>query len=182
MSMTQVSTAFEVYQFMSEKNILIAFTGHFDHLVTTSLLKNIKNKLTALQSVTGIDKKVYNILVESIENISKYSSLRNHNHKIAMLLLCKSDDHFTVITGNHILNKDIPALKDKLDKISKLTSQELKKMYRDQMLSKRTDENSAGLGIIDIAIKSDNHIKYDFKPLTETTSFYLFQTEINIQK
>lgn len=180
--MTQVSTAFEVYQFMSEKNILIAFTGYFDHLVTTSLLKNIKNKLSALQSVTGIDKKVYNVLVESIENISKYSSRSNDNQKIAMLLLCKSDAHFTVITGNHILNKDVPALKEKLEKVSKLSPAELKKMYREQMLSKRTDENSAGLGIIDIAIKSENQIKFDFKPLTELSSFYLFQTEINIQK
>lgn len=46
--MSQVSTAFEVYQFMSEKNILVAFTGHFDHLVTTSLLKNIKSKLGSI--------------------------------------------------------------------------------------------------------------------------------------
>jgi hypothetical protein len=66
--MAQVSTAFEVYQFMSAKNILVAFTGHFDHLVTTSLLKNIKNKLIELQSVTGIDKRVYNVLVESKKN------------------------------------------------------------------------------------------------------------------
>lgn len=180
--MTQVSTAFEVYQFMSEKNILVAFTGYFDHLVTTSLLKNIKNKLGALQSATGIDKRVYNVLVESIENISKYSSKRNHHQNIAMLLLCKSDAHFTIITGNHILNKDIPALKEKLEKVSKLNPEGLKKMYREQMLSKRTDENSAGLGIIGIAIKSDNRIKYDFKPVNELTSFYLFQTEINIQK
>jgi len=180
--MTQVSTAFEIYQFMSEKNILIAFTGYFDHLVTTSLLKNIKNKLSVLQSATGIDKKVYNVLVESIENISKYSSGRNHNPNIAMLLLCKSDDHFTIITGNHILNKDIPALKEKLEKVSKLNPTELKKMYREQLLSKRTHENSAGLGIIDIAIKSGNQIKFEFKPVTDLTSFYLFQTEINIQK
>ncbi len=176
--MTPASTAFEVYQFMSEKNILIAFTGYFDHLVTTSLLKNIKNKLSVLRSTTGIDKKVYNVLVESIENISKYSTNKNQN--IAMLLLCKSETHFTVITGNHILNNDIDELKKKLDKVASLSLAELKKMYREQMLSKRTHENSAGLGIIDIAIKSDNHIKYDFKQLTELTSFYLFQTEIKI--
>ncbi len=180
--MTQVSTAFEVYQFMSEKNILIAFTGHFDHLVTTSLLKNIKNKLSNLQSVTGIDKRVYNILVESIENISKYSSRTSQGQNIAMLLLCKSDDHFTVITGNHVLNKDVPALKERLEKISKLNPTELKKLYREQMLSTRVDDNSAGLGIIDIALKSGNKIKYDFKPMTDLTSFYLFQTEIKIQK
>ena len=180
--MTQVSIAYEVYQFMSEKDILMAFTGHFDHLVTTSLLKNIKSKLGELQTATGIDKKVYNVLVESIENISKYSSKSIEHKNNAMLLLCKSENKYTVITGNHIMNKDVPALKEKLDKVLKLTLVELKKMYREQMLSKRVDENSAGLGIIDISIKSENHIKYDFKPITEDSSFYLFQTEINIQK
>lgn len=180
--MTQVSTAFEVYQFMSEKNILVAFTGHFDHLVTTSLLKNIKSKLGELQSMTGIDKKVYNVLVESIENISKYTLKNAHKHNIAMLLLCKGENNFTIITGNHVLNKDIPALKERLDRVIQLGQEDLKRMYREQMLTKRTDENSAGLGIIDIAIKSKNQIKYDFKPLNDQTSFYLFQTEINIQK
>jgi hypothetical protein len=180
--MTQVSAAFEVYKFMSEKNILVAFTGHFDHLVTTSLLKNIKSKLGDLQSMTGIDKRVYNVLVESVENISKYTSKNAHKNNIAMLLLCKGEKNFTVITGNHVLNKDIPLLKAKLDKVIHLGEEGLKKMYREQMLSERKDENSAGLGIIDIAIKSKNQIKYEFKPLSDELSFYLFQTEINIQK
>lgn len=180
--MTQVSTAFEVYKFMSEKNILVAFTGQFDHLVTTSLLKNIKNKLGNLQSMTGIDKRVYNILVESIENISKYTSKNGIQNNISMLLLCKGESTFTVITGNHVFNKDIPLLKEKLDKVISLGEEGLKKMYREQMLSERKDENSAGLGIIDIAIKSKNQIKYEFKPLTEDVSFYLFQTEVSIQK
>lgn len=180
--MSQVSTAFEVYQFMSAKDILVAFTGHFDHLVTTSLLKNIKSKLVDLQSMTGIDKKVYNVLVESVENISKYTSKNGQKHNLAMLLLCKGENHYTIITGNHVRNEDIPALKEKLDKVIQLDHENLKRMYRQQMLTERKDENSAGLGIIDIAIKSKNQIKYDFKYLNEQTSFYLFQTEINLQK
>lgn len=178
--MTQILTAFEVYQFMSEKNILIAFTGHFNHTVATSLLRNIKTKLNELQTVTAIDKKVYNIMVESIENISKYSSRGNDSQNSGMLLLCQSETHFTVITGNPVLNEDVPALKEKLDRVLDLNPSELKKMYREQLLAQRTDENSAGLGIIDIAIKSGNQIKYNFKPLTKQTSFYLFQTEISI--
>lgn len=180
--MTQVSTAFEVYQFMSAKNILVAFTGHFDHLVTTSLLKNIKNKLIELQSMTGIDKRVYNVLVESVENISKYSYKNPEKPSVSMLLLCKGEESYTVITGNHVLTKNVEALKNKLEKVSTLGTDDLKKMYRQQMLSERTDENSAGLGIIDIALKSGNQIKYDFKTVNDTVSFYLFQTEIKIQK
>lgn len=180
--MASISTAFEAHQLMSEENTLIAFTGHFDHLLTTLLLLNIKNKLSSLEAATGIDRKVYSVLVESIENVSKHSSNTNQSPNIAILILSKSEDKYTIVTGNHILNEEIPALKEKLEKVSKHSQAELKQLYREQILSKRTDDNNAGLGIIDIAIKSGNMIQFEFKPLTEQTSFYLLQTEINIQK
>ncbi len=179
--MTSISTAFEAHQLMCEKNTLIAFTGHFDHLLTTLLLINIKNKLSSLESTTGIDRKVYSVLVESIENVSKHSLSGDEQQNNAILLLSKSEDRYTIVTGNHIINSEIPALKAKLDKVLNHNPTELKQMYREQILSKRSDENNAGLGIIDIAIKSGNMIKYEFKPLTELTSFYLLQTEITIQ-
>lgn len=180
--MASISTAFEAHQLMSEKNTLIAFTGHFDHLLTTLLLVNIKNKLSSLESTTGIDRRVYSVLVESIENVSKHSSTGNEVQDVAILILSKSETKYTIVTGNHIMNSDIPALKTQLEKVSKYNQAELKQLYREQILSKRTDDNNAGLGIIDIAIKSGNMIKYEFKPITEKTSFYLLQTEINIQK
>jgi len=180
--MASISTAFEAHQLMSEKNTLIAFTGHFDHLLTTLLLVNIKNKLSSLESTTGIDRRVYSVLVESIENVSKHSSTGNEIQDVAILILSKSETKYTIVTGNHIMNSDIPALQNKLEKVLKHNQAELKQLYREQILSKRTDDNNAGLGIIDIAIKSGNMIKYEFKPITDLTSFYLLQTEINIQK
>ena len=180
--MASISTAFKAHKIMSEKNTLIAFTGHFDHLLTTLLLLNIKNKLSALEASTGIDRRVYSVLVESIENVSKHSCKGDQTQNIAILLLSKSDDKYTIVTGNHILNEEIPALKEKLERVLKYNQEELKQLYREQILSKRTDDNNAGLGIIDIAIKSGNAIQYEFKALTELTSFYLLQAEINIPK
>jgi hypothetical protein len=180
--MASISTAFEAHQIMSKKNTLIAFSGQFDHLLTTLLLLNIKNKLSVLESATGIDRKVYSILVESIENVSKHSFNGDKTQNIAILLLSKSDDKYTIVTGNNIMNNDIPSLQQKLDKVLNHNHAELKQLYREQILSKRTDENSAGLGIIDMAIKSGNLIQYEFKPVTEVASFYLLQIEINIKK
>ncbi len=180
--MTFISTAFETHKLMCKENMLIAYTGHFDHLLTTLLLVNIKSKLSELESSTGIDKRVYSVLVESIENVSKHGFQGDEKQFIATLLLSKSDTKYTIVTGNHVLNTEIPEIKAKLENVMRRNQMELKQMYREQILSKRTDENNAGLGMIDIAIKSGNLIIYDFKPLTENTSFYLFQTEINIPK
>ena len=61
------------------------------------------------------------------------------------------------------MNDEIPALKEKLEKVLNHNQAELKELYREQILSKRTDDNNAGLGIIDIAIKSGNLMQYEFK-------------------
>jgi|GEM_PF-1756065 hypothetical protein len=172
--------AYEVHKFMSKMDILVAFTGHFDHQMITILLKNIRGKLKTTSPEMAIEQKVYCILVECVENVSKYSSGNEDSSRNGMFMLCKSDTKYTVITGNPMLNKDIPSLKTKLDNVSKMSREELKQLYRQQIMSERETENNAGLGIIDIALKSGNQFHYNFKPLTETTSFYHFQTEIEI--
>ncbi|MBA3705619.1 MAG: hypothetical protein H0W84_06875, partial [Bacteroidetes bacterium] len=163
--------------FMSDRNILIAFTGHMDHKVTTSLLKNIKSKLNLFPARNSADIKVYSILVESMENISKHASQQNR----AMLLLSKTETTYSIVAGNPVENKNVPALRGRLEKISKLDNSELKKIYRDKLISGQGTEISGGLGMLDIAIKSQNKLKYDFQPLSELMSFYLLQIEINIQ-
>jgi hypothetical protein len=174
--------AFEVHNFMSEQDILVAFSGQFNHQVINTLLKNIKYKLMSAPSEPAIDQKVYCILVECIENVSKYASRDPDKPKNGIFLLCKNDTEFRVITGNPILNADITPLKEKLETVAALQVPELKQMYRQQLLSERASENSAGLGLIDIAIKSGNKIQFNFRPLTNEMSFYHFQAVITINQ
>lgn len=170
-----------VHDLLNDPTLLMAFTGHFDHLLTTLILINIKNKLSATDGLTGVEKKVYSVLVECIENVSKHSIIAEKRN-LSTVYIGKTDFKYIIVTGNYIPNNEVDELKQKLEKAKASSLQELKQMYREQILSKRSDENNAGLGIIDMAIKTGNQIKYNFKPATENTSFYLLQTEINIQK
>jgi hypothetical protein len=175
-----ILNAFEVHKFMSEQNILVAFSGQFNHQVITSLLKNVKNKLTNTPSEPDIDQKVYCILVECIENVSKYAAREPEKSNNAIFLLCKAPGYYRIITGNPIRNTDIPTLKEKLELVASLDHSHLKQLYRQQLLSERESDNSAGLGLIDIAIKSGNKIQFNFRPLAGDDSFYHFQVDINL--
>ncbi|MFY9308849.1 MAG: SiaB family protein kinase [Bacteroidia bacterium] len=177
-----VAKALEIHSLLNNKDTLMAFTGYFDHLLTTLLLINIKNRLSNAEMLSGVEKKVYSVLVECIENVSKHNIPGNNIRNISTLLISKSDTKYTIVTGNEITNEEVPLLKERLERVAGSTLQELKQSYREQILSKRTDDNNAGLGILDIAIKTGNQIKYQFKPINESTTFYLFQTEITIQK
>ena len=174
-------SVFETYQFMSDKNIFFAYTGTFDHFTITSLLKGIKRKLKLLEIEKIIAQKIHSILVEKVENIRKYGVAENEKENTGILLLGKTDQKYIVISGNVIANTDVASLKEKLEKISNLSIEELKHEYRKQILVKNVVKTGAGLGLIDIAIKSGNGIKYNFRKHSEKSSFYFLQTEINVK-
>ena len=46
-----------VHDLLNDPTLLMAFTGHFDHLLTTLILINIKNKLSATDGLTGVEKR-----------------------------------------------------------------------------------------------------------------------------
>lgn len=176
--MKDITDAIEIFDIMGKTNILLAFCGRFDHTMNTSLLLNSKAELNELGEAFGVNKKVYNVLVESVENVTRYSSHGNENNIKSILLLCKSENTYSIITCNAIQNKDVAPLKERLDTVISSSKEKLKTNYREQILSERISENAAGLGILDIAIKTDNKIRYHFKDYSPTTSLYFFQAEI----
>lgn len=176
--MKDITDAIEIFEIMGKTNILLAFCGRFDHTMNTSLLLNSKAELNELGEAFGVNKKVYNVLVESIENVSRHSAHGNNNNIKSMLLLCKTDNKYSVITCNAIEKKDVLPLKDRLDSVKNASKEELKMNYREQILSERVSDNAAGLGILDIAIKTDNKIRYHFKEYSTDTSLYFFQAEV----
>ncbi len=178
--MENILNAAEIFDYLGKTNILMAFCGRFDHTMNTSLLLNSKLELDQVGEAFGVNKKVYNVLVESVENVTRYAAHGNKNDIKSMLLLCKTENSYKIITCNAILNKDVIPLKNRLDTVIKLRKEELKANYREQILAERISENAAGLGIIDIALKTDNKIQYHFKDYSENTSLYFFQAEINI--
>ena len=177
--MKDLTDAIEIFDVMGKTNILLAFCGRFDHTMNTSLLLNSKTELNDLGEAFGVNKKVYNVLVESVENVTRHALHGNENNIKSLLLLCESENTYSIITCNAVLNTSVIPLKERLDGIIKQSKEELKTNYREQILAERISENGAGLGIIDIAIKTDNKIRYHFKPYSANTSLYFFQAEIN---
>jgi len=177
----QHSLVFEVYQYMSEKNIFFSYTGTFDHFTITALLKGVKRKLKLLEIEKLIAQKIHSVLVEKVENIRKYGAQESEKENTGILLLGKTDDKYIVITGNKVLDADVLILKEKLERIAGLSVEQLKQEYRKQILIKESFETGAGLGLIDIAIKSGNGIKYEFKKHGDASTFYFMQTEISIK-
>ena len=61
--------AFNIYNKMDKNNILLSFKGDITSELLTSILQIMESKLDNLQEEPKIKKKVYNVLVECLQNL-----------------------------------------------------------------------------------------------------------------
>ncbi len=170
---------FELYNKMKDEEIVLAFNG----VMTEDLLSSVFQMMDIKSEVNPQDlrrkKKVNNILVECLQNIYHHGDdltgeKSMDSPRTVMFLICKSaDHHYRIITGNHMLRSSVMDLKDKIDKVNSLTSEELKNLYRDVLSTNvLSEKGGAGLGIIDLVRKSGNKIEYSFDDVNDRYSFF----------
>lgn len=176
--MTQVSTdfAFKLNKTMEEHSIRISYTGEFNAELTSVLLG--MSKSTAKMGAVQI--KVYNIMIESLENVVRHASKSIESPYPAIFILAQNEDYHYVCTGNKIHNDDIPPLQKKLDQVNSLTKEKLRSWYNEVLINGETPDDSrgAGLGIIDMAIKSQSKLHYEFTPINESSAFFVLKIKI----
>jgi len=168
-----------------EKLLLIDFSGEFQFETIEFLLGQAKGKLNTLEIKIGLKKKIVNILIECLENIYKYTKLSiegdySNINFLSKISLEKINENFIIKAGNTILNSDIEKLKSKIEKVNTLNREELQKYYKEIINDgKISDKGGAGLGIIDIAMKSGKPMICNFTPMNEKHSFYELIIEIS---
>ena len=168
-----------IYDLMSDQEILVTYVGDVTLDITNALLKGIKNDKIHFDQEMGVQKKVYNIIVECLENIYRHNEVIEKTNRPAIFILGKSDDSYIVITGNHVYNKQVGSIQQVLDLINGLDKEEVKKLYRNILAEGNLSEKGgAGLGIFDIAIKSGKKLEYEFVPVENDISFYILKTQI----
>jgi hypothetical protein len=163
---------------LNEENVLINFNGKFNRENILSILSVIKGQM----NISSTSKKVYGIMVEMLQNISKHTNNIEENIKNrGIFFLSKKDNKFILTSGNYIHNSDIDGLVKKIDGINNLSAEDLYEQYNSVLLDITPSEKKTGLGFIDIKIKSENKIIYYFKEIDNNFSFFALQSTIQIK-
>lgn len=168
--------AIEIFNTMTSENIVYVFHGDFNYSVINTLLNDIKRELHKSAADIRTAKKTYKVLVECLENVHKHS-VRKDNQTLenneGIFILQRKGDAFVVAIGNSIQNEDVDGLKGHLDEINDLDADGLKKKYRETLLTTEVSEKGgAGMGMIDIALKSGSILDYSFAEYTESKQFF----------
>lgn len=167
------------------ENVLLAFKGSITTEMINSILDEVETKLEGFNEDPKIRKKVYNVLVESLQNLYHHvddlpdSYKDEFEEKFGILVVSKVNDSYQISTGNFVKSEKIKYLKDKIDKINSLSKDELKDMYKFILNhQKMSTKGGGGLGLVDIARKTGNKLNYMFKNFNN--DFYFFNLDVLI--
>jgi hypothetical protein len=166
---------------MSENNVYLIWSGHISPDVGKEVLSFTETKLSEGDVESILRKRVFSILVEILENVSRYSPGRGPEEKFGMPLamIRMEDNDYTLTTGNLILNTDVEELKGKLDIINAYDKVGLKELFR-KSLSGQTiiTDRTGNMGLIDMARKSGSKLEYQFEKLNDLFSYFILSVKV----
>jgi len=175
----------EYYSRLNGGDVLMAFKGSISSELISNVLEVVESRMDEYRESSKIRKKVYNVLVESLQNLYHHIEVlpevmqKEFDDKFGILVVSRQDDRYKISTGNFIGQDKVDVLRNKIDKINSMSRDELKDMYKFILNHQRLSEKGGGgLGLVDIARKTGNQLDYTFEKFDDT--YYFFNLDVFI--
>ena len=176
---------YDLHRAMMAQNLIIVYQGEFTQETTKSILAMAERNLESSGEESTIKRKVFNIMVEALQNIVKHSSeahaqAGNLVSQSAIFMIGKQPNQYSIMTGNPIRKADSADLKRKLDDLNKLDKEGLKEMYKEIIKNTQISEKGgAGLGFVDMARKSGEPLEFDFPEMNAEYNFFCLKVNVS---
>lgn len=173
---------FDLHQTMRSQALILVYQGDFTQETTKSILTMAERTLEASRENPATKRKVFNVMVESLQNIVKHSEQmagENSGMQSAIFLIGKEANCYGIMSGNPVHKSRVDALKQTLERINTLDKEGLKDLYK-RIIKDTTisDKGGAGLGFVDMARKSGEPLWFDFPEMSADYCF--FSLKVNV--
>jgi hypothetical protein len=176
------STLQQIHAIMNQENAVLVYSGEFNQDIVKSMLSYAEGKLDA----TGVDdlvkKKMFNVMVEMLQNITKHQFTTDEEQVVQpCFVLIEEDEYFNVVTGNPIHVDKIDIVSERINTVNGMNADQLKEYYKQARLNSRiSDVGGAGLGFIDMARKSENKLDFGVYDIdSEDYKYFSLKARIN---
>ncbi len=167
---------------MAASGFPLIYKGEMNHQIMRSFAFMANRKITEKNLPTSTRKRVFHIMIECLQNVTKHSDDFDKNDRQignGLFIIGQEKSAFYVITGNLVRNEKIKALEERLIAINQADPAELKELFLKQMMEgKLNEKGGAGLGLIDIARKSGRKLFYHFVPYDNHRHYFLLAVSI----
>lgn len=171
---------------MMDNHIILSFKGEINSDIISMVLQIMESKLDAVQEKGTVKKRIFNILVECMQNLYHHAEaedLEDSSRRAAMLELFFDDEYYYITSGNYIKKEEVERLRDRIDRVNSLDKDDLRAYYREILdNNKISNKGGADLGMIDMAKKSGQKLDYEFSDVNEKVSFFGLKVKIGKNK
>lgn len=174
--------SFDIKSYYSDQangKIILLYKGNIDSEVINNVLDTIEGKMVEVNERPRLKKKVYNVLVESLQNLFHHVDKvpddfeDQSSEKYGLVVVKKVDEGYRIVTGNFIHNENVAKLEEKIKRINRSSHEEIKELYKFILNHQRiSPKGGGGLGLVDIARKTGHKLGYQFKKYSNKYSFF----------
>jgi len=160
---------------------VLSYQGPLSFSTIDSLLSEFKLAAQDHELSFKSYKKMISIMIEALENITKYSDQFhcNGDQQSGFCPSCqisRNSSGIELVTRNPVRKQDVDSLRARIDNVNKRNTEELKELYRSTIANGEfSAKGGAGLGFIEMAKTAGNKLEYSFESLSKEYSLYTFR-------
>lgn len=179
---TFLEFVYDFYKKMKENEISLVYEGEITHQITKAFTAMAEKNLESQKIDSSVQKKVFHVMVECLQNISKHTDKINEEQEPrGIFIVSRNKDSYFITTGNILTNEKSENLKKSLELVNSLDKEGLKDAYKKQIMGgELSSKGGAGLGLIDIAKKTGNKFDYHFLPIDDNFSFFILISKVSL--
>lgn len=148
--------------------ILFSYQGEINEYFTRNLLNELENLVQMQTGTARFRRNVFTVVNEALQNIEKYALVTPDPKLQPSIVIANSENGYIFTITNAITRASYQAFKQRLDFIKGASITELRNEYLRQLFDETApDGNSAGLGLLSIAIRANKLLNYTFTEVDE---------------
>lgn len=174
-----------LYEKFKAGELIVSHEGVITSEVINDFLQKTEDSLNAIGENPKKIRKVYNIVVEAIQNLYHHQTkppeefikaMGLSERKYSFCTMVKEGGGYRITTGNFVRYDVATQLKQRIEQLNSLSHDELKNLYKIVLDNNEfTEKGGGGLGFIEMARKSGNKFGYDFVVYDKTFKFFVLE-------
>ena len=161
-------------------------SGIFDYSKINDAMEDLKQKLILQNLDKPSCKRLFGIVVESLENAFRHSVEQTDqlDQKVNLLIyLLKYGKNFKLIVGNFVDKDECVDLQKRFNKILELEKHEIQELCMERMKQGIINKKGGGgLGMLDIALRSEGNVIFKTFPASEKNDLFLLEALVKASK
>ncbi|KJR41614.1 hypothetical protein MCHI_002488 [Candidatus Magnetoovum chiemensis] len=168
-------------QSLNKQGVFLCYSGYITEDTIACLGLALKQKLVVDKTNNNIARSAFAVFVELAQNVTRYcaeidTSAFSDNIidlRYGILMAGAKEKNYFISCANIIQSKDVERLRLSLNHIKQLDKEGIKLLYKKALRADPHEgSKGAGLGFIEIAMRSPKELTFDFAYIDDNRSYF----------